>query len=226
LRLVETTIDHQLPESLLYDDAARAAVFVEYGLPTEFNINGYENWLPCHNHCNQEKGPRHREFVPGIKAILDRLRSKANEVRRAKESVDLNIAKDRVFKTIFAALEKRTITLLDLDQLLQAFVRQPANAGVSDDVILLDSGHWVPRDSIVYEGTCGCERPACVGRKNKIYCYSQRHDIATCHPIASFSNLRLKERRVEFIDGQLTRPNSVQPSPFYRMPSTRSPQAQ
>jgi len=46
-----------------------------------------------------------------------------------------------------------------------------AKAGVPDDVIILDSGHWVPRDSIVKEGTCRCERPACVGRKNKVYCY-------------------------------------------------------
>lgn len=171
LRLVETTIDHQLPESLLYDDTRREAVVVEYGLPKDFSINGYENWLPCHNHCNQAKGERSTEFVPGIKAILDRLRAKAHEVDRVAQSVALNIAKDKVFKAVFAGLEKRTITLLDLDQLLQAFVRDPEKAGVPDDVITLDSGHWVPRESIVHGGTCRCERSACVGRKNKVYCY-------------------------------------------------------
>jgi hypothetical protein len=171
LRLVETTIDHQLPESLLYDDARRQAVFVEYGLSKDFNINGFENWLPCHNHCNQSKGDKSSGFVPGVKAILDRLSAKAQEVSRVADSVALNIAKDKVFKAIFAGLERRTITALDLDQLLQAFVRDPAKAGVPDDVIILDSGHWVPRDSIVYEGTCRCERPECVGRKDKVYCY-------------------------------------------------------
>ena len=127
--------------------------------------------LPCHNHCNQTKGERSADFVPGIKAILDRLKAKARQVERVADSVALNVAKDKVFKAIFTGLEKRTITLIDLDQLLQAFVRDPAKAGVPDDVIILDSGHWVPRDSIVQEGTCRCERPACVGRKNKVYCY-------------------------------------------------------
>jgi HNH endonuclease len=171
LRLIETTIDHQIPESLLYDDARRESVFTEYGLPKDFNINGYENWLPCHNHCNQAKGSRTSEFVPGIKKILDRLREKAQVVERVADSVALNIAKDKVFKTLFAALEKQTITVIDLDQLLEAFVRDPAKGGVPDDVIILDSGRWVKRENIVHEGTCRCERQACVGRKNKVYSY-------------------------------------------------------
>ena len=171
LRLIETTIDHQIPESLLYDDARRESVFTEYGLPKDFNINGYENWLPCHNHCNQAKGSRTSEFVPGIKKILDRLREKAQVVERVADSIALNIAKDKVFKTLFAALEEQTITVIDLDQLLEAFVRDPAAGGVPDDVIILDSGRWVKRENIVHEGTCRCERQACVGRKNKVYCY-------------------------------------------------------
>lgn len=40
LELIDTTIDHQLPESLLCDDARRAAVLAEYGLPEDFNIKG------------------------------------------------------------------------------------------------------------------------------------------------------------------------------------------
>jgi len=137
----------------------------------DFNINGYENWLPCHNHCNQAKGSRTSEFVPGIKKILDRLREKAQVVERVADSIALNIAKDKVFKTLFAALEEQTITVIDLDQLLEAFVRDPAAGGVPDDVIILDSGRWVKRENIVHEGTCRCERQACVGRKNKVYCY-------------------------------------------------------
>ena len=171
LQLIETTIDHQLPESLLYDEARRAAVFEEYGLPKDFNINGYENWLPAHNHCNQAKGSGTSEFVPGIKKILDRLRAKAKQVERVADSVALNIAKDKVFKTLFTALEEQTITILDLDQLVEAFVRDPAAGGVPDDVIILDDGRWVKRENIIQEGPCRCERDACIGRKNKVYCY-------------------------------------------------------
>lgn len=171
LELIDTTIDHQLPESLLYDDARRAAVFEEYGLPEDFNINGYENWLPCHHRCNQAKGSEVPEFVPGIKKIIERLRKKAQQVARVADSVALNVAKDKVFSTLFAALEEQTITVLDLDQLLDAFVRDPKAAGVPDDVIILDNGRWVKRENIVSEGYCRCEQNFCVGRKNKVYCY-------------------------------------------------------
>ena len=101
LELIDTTIDHQLPESLLYDDAGRAEVFAEYGLPADFNINGYENWLPCHNRCNQAKGSEVPEYVPGVKKIIERLRKKAQQVERVADSVALNIAKDKVFSTLF-----------------------------------------------------------------------------------------------------------------------------
>jgi hypothetical protein len=171
LRIWETTIDHVLPESLLDDEAARRDILTQYGLPESFNINGYENWLPCHTHCNQQKGAIALTFVPGHKAILDRLKSKAGEAERAARSVTANIAKDKVFRSIFAGLEQRTISVRDLEDLLQAFVEDPRKAGMSEDGLLLDSGYWFPRDQIVHEGLCRCERNACVGYNKKIYCY-------------------------------------------------------
>lgn len=173
LRLVEATIDHVLPESLLDDDVKREAVLAEYGLPMDFNINGYENWLPCHNHCNQSKGNRTPAFVPGNSAVIDGLRQMARRAERIALEVSSNVAKDKVFKTIFAALEKQTITVLDLSELLHAFINDPAKAGVPGDVIILDSGYWVPRDQIIREGICRCERDTCVGSTRKVYCYFQ-----------------------------------------------------
>ncbi|WP_133512842.1 HNH endonuclease [Candidatus Thiosymbion oneisti] len=171
LRLVEVTIDHVLPESLLDDEEKRKEILAEYGLPQDFNINGYENWLPCHNHCNQSKGNKIPVFVPGNKAIIDALRDTAPKAERTARAVSSNAAKDNVFKTVFTALEKQTITVRDLDELLQAFVDDPAIVGVPSDVIILDSGYWVPREQIAREGTCRCERNACVGRDDKVYCY-------------------------------------------------------
>jgi hypothetical protein len=174
LRLVEVTVDHVLPESLLADDIAHKAVLAEYGLPTHFNINGYENWLPCHNHCNQSKSNCPPTFVPGNKAILDRLAAKADEVARVANAVTSNVAKDRVFKTVFAALERRTLSLRDLDDLMRGFAEEPSAAGIPDDVIVLDSGYWFNRDEIVREGQCRCERKQCVGADKKVYCYFEK----------------------------------------------------
>jgi hypothetical protein len=151
LRLVEVTVDHVLPESLLDDEGKRETVFSEYGLSKDFKINSYENWLPCHSHCNQSKGNRPPAFVPGNKVILDGLIDRAPKAERIARSVSSNVAKDGVFKTVFAALERQTITVRDLDELIRAFFDNPAMAGVPDDVVILDSGYWVPRDQIARE---------------------------------------------------------------------------
>src|SRR4051812_14466396 len=82
LRLIETTVDHVIAENLLEDNDKRMQVILQYGLPSSFNINGFENWLPCHNHCNQKKGTMEFPFVPGNRVILDRLMRLAPQVQR------------------------------------------------------------------------------------------------------------------------------------------------
>jgi hypothetical protein len=171
LRLFEATIDHVLPESLLDDDVKRRGILSDYGLPQDFNINGYENWLPCHNHCNQRKGSNVPEFIPGNKVIFDRLRQRALHTEQTAHSVSINADKDNVFKTIFAALERQTISMRDLDELLDAFIHEPAKSGVPEDVMILDSGYWIRLDQIAREEECRCERLACVSRSSKVYCY-------------------------------------------------------
>lgn len=82
-----------------------------------------------------------------------------------------NAAKDNVIKSVFVGLEKQTISMHDLYELLHGFINNPSETGVSDDVIILDNGYWYRRDQIVYEGMCRCERNACVGMNDKVYCY-------------------------------------------------------
>lgn len=171
LRLAEATVDHVLPESLLDDEDRREAILVEYGLPKDFNINGYENWLPCHNHCNQSKGNNPPAFVPGNKAIITGLQRRAAEAERIAREVSSNATKDKVFKTVFAALERQAISMHDLGDFWEAFLADPTQAGVPDDFIVLDSGYWIRKDQIVRQGTCCCERDTCVGRNDKVYCY-------------------------------------------------------
>jgi hypothetical protein len=171
LRLVDVTVDHVLPESLLDDDDKRQKILYDYGLSINFNINSYENWLPCHNRCNQSKSNKTPDFIPGNKVIFDSLRQKAPEMERVARAVSSNLSKDKVFNAMFVALERQTISMRDIDDLLRAFVDDPVKAGVPEDVIILDSGYWVRRDQIVSQGMCRCERQVCVGHSGKVYCY-------------------------------------------------------
>jgi len=51
----ELNIDHIIPESLLNDPENLDIILEKYGLPETFRINSLENFIPCHNHCNQSK---------------------------------------------------------------------------------------------------------------------------------------------------------------------------
>jgi hypothetical protein len=81
--------------------------------------------------------------------------------------------KDKVLHSIFAGLEKQTISMLDLEELLRAFIDDPVNSDVPSNVIIFDNGYWIRRKQIVREGKCRFERRACVGRSDKVYCYFQ-----------------------------------------------------
>ena len=171
LRLVDTTIDHFFPESLLVDDTRRIEVLGEYGLTDDFNINGFENWLPCHGHCNQAKGNKTFGFIPGNMLVLQQLIKLAPKVKKTALEVSSNVTKDKVFARVFAALERKTISTEDLKELFGRLVEEPASKVVPEEVILLDSGYWVFRNEVAREGECQCERNRCVDSTGKVYCY-------------------------------------------------------
>ncbi len=169
LRFFETTVDHVLPESLLEVPDELAQLLAQYGLPTDFNINGFENWLPCHQHCNQRKGARMFRFVPENSFILQRLGALASSVERTARNVGTNAAKDKLIGSLSAALERQTISWDELQELLGQENQQPF------EMIHLDSGYWLDKRDVARECDCQCERTQCVGADHKVHCYFSRY---------------------------------------------------
>jgi len=174
LRLIETTIDHVLPESLLNDQKRLKTALEYYGLPSNFKINGFENWLPCHNHCNQAKASAPFEAVPATMVSLLRAIQRAPEVQRLSDSIRANVAKDELFAKIFVALEQETVSLADLQELLADIDSPLPSPRDLSEIVLLDDGRWVFRSDIASEGVCRCERNNCVDSSTKIHCIFPR----------------------------------------------------
>jgi len=97
LRLHETTVDHVLPEWLLYDHEERMHVISEYGLNQDFDISSHENWLPCHDRCNRKKGNVVPTFIPAHRATLENLIEQVPQTEKVAAALRSNSAKDRVF---------------------------------------------------------------------------------------------------------------------------------
>ncbi|MBF0401597.1 MAG: hypothetical protein HQL90_12635 [Magnetococcales bacterium] len=167
----DATIDHFFPENLLANCDLRTKTLNEWGLPEDFNINGPENWLPCHASCNQKKGIIVLDFIPGTFFVLRKLMKRAEEVRRTISGITSNASKAKIFVSIFSSLENKSISTDDLQDMFSKLLKKSAPVPDPDEVLLLDGGYWVFRKDVVREGKCQCERDRCVGSTDKIHCY-------------------------------------------------------
>jgi hypothetical protein len=85
LDFAHTEIDHILPEYLVDDPEELQRVLAEYGLPANFNVSSFENWLRTHGSCNRKKRDHLFRPTPIIQVHIDRARSKAPAALRAAE---------------------------------------------------------------------------------------------------------------------------------------------
>lgn len=88
LTAVTFEVDHVIPETLLQDEAALGQVLKDFGLPDDFDLNDYGNWLPACRPCNGRKLKHVFRPTPIVQIELDRARSKAESARsRAHRAV-------------------------------------------------------------------------------------------------------------------------------------------
>jgi hypothetical protein len=75
-------VDHVVPECLLAEPPKLAAVLCALGLPSNFRINSFANWLPACGPCNGTKSDM--VFVPSpiVQVLLQRTASKAANAER------------------------------------------------------------------------------------------------------------------------------------------------
>jgi hypothetical protein len=69
--LVSMEVDHVIPESLLGTEKL-SDVLQKLGLPKEFNLNSYANWMPACSQCNSMKSNTVFEPTPIFQIILQK----------------------------------------------------------------------------------------------------------------------------------------------------------
>lgn len=167
LEYKDTDIDHVVPEKLLAARGELERVLSDLGLPTEFNLNGPENWLPSHPRCNQEKSDRVL-FLPVTRYLLDLTIRRAPEVRRQIDRMRARANRGRSSATVRAAIEDGALTAEDLRHL--GVELSPVQILDESGIVLLEDNHWVFRNDVAYEGLCECERSWCVDANEKVFC--------------------------------------------------------
>lgn len=94
--LLETEVDHVIPETLI-GDAALTTVLAELGLPANFDINSFANWMPAHQRCNREKSDA--VFRPSPLIQL-KLQSAADRADRSKALHDEYLSDRKISRAI------------------------------------------------------------------------------------------------------------------------------
>jgi hypothetical protein len=121
----DVQIDHCIPESLESEPAELAGVRRNYGLGADFRINGFENWVTCHQGCNLRKL---RAIVPNCAATLFQftmLRERAPKLEANRKKFDEDIRRERVLVTLRTALDKGTIVQADVLNLVSGVPNVP-----------------------------------------------------------------------------------------------------
>ncbi|WP_292142506.1 hypothetical protein [Mesorhizobium sp.] len=123
-------MDHIIPESLLDDSGRLQYIFREYGLPIDFSINSYANWLPAYRHCNREKENSVFDPVAAILAPLNRARKKFAKCG----SLERKCLNDKEVSKILNAVE-RALNLQATDLFVLSHLNNAAISGAQLDEI-------------------------------------------------------------------------------------------
>lgn len=114
----ETTIDHVIPESCLINEDKYNEFKNSFGLNDNFNINGFENWMPCHSICNSQKACR---LLPITNIALKTAAKKATIIQKELEKLEEDESKNEILATLLGWIENDKISPTELSLAFEMF---------------------------------------------------------------------------------------------------------
>jgi 5-methylcytosine-specific restriction endonuclease McrA len=134
----ETEIDHIIPESIGKNVARFDQLKIDYKLGGDFNVNSYENWMPCCRKCNREKSDIILENSLKLQILLQNARSKVARAKEAERKSRTDRKLSISINTIKAANTDGTLSKTDVSA-LRAIVdyQEKSRKGENGDNLML-----------------------------------------------------------------------------------------
>lgn len=107
--LMSMQVDHVVPEHLADDADELKKVLTSFGLPDDFDLNSYENWMPACAPCNNRKRGRVFKSTPLIQLELQRAAEKASEARELEAEGVSSRKLARALNSLLRANESGTL---------------------------------------------------------------------------------------------------------------------
>lgn len=145
--LLTMEVDHIIPEHLLDKPEELAGILHRFGLPHDFSLNSYANWMPACGPCNNRKRGKAFQPTPLIQMELQIAREKASKAMELAATV---VSKQRVTKAINAikrafacneqideiVAELRPLVLFHLEHRDQDMVAEPIHLAPNYNIFL------------------------------------------------------------------------------------------
>lgn len=108
--LKQVTIDHLFPESLLCEPEKWKKHRTDFGLPEDFKINSFANWVPAHSQCNSTKSTTVYENGPVMVKAIHEVGRKAEIANRIWRNICKSMEKSEAMAQIEALIEAEKVT--------------------------------------------------------------------------------------------------------------------
>ena len=116
----DMTVDHVLPVRLLDHRNELQIVLGNLGLPDDFELNNYDNWLPACASCNQKKGAAVLVSA-ATHLLLHAAKKAAGKARKLEAALVRRTKGDKVVAMLEVALEQGSVSPDKVLALLRAY---------------------------------------------------------------------------------------------------------
>jgi 5-methylcytosine-specific restriction endonuclease McrA len=133
----DVQIDHVFPEDLLDDNSELARIKVEYGLGAQYDINGFENWVTCHQGCNLRKRNTVLPNAPRTLLTVAELKQRAPKLASESKKYASRKRAEEILGMLASALTAGSLTKEDVLDLITDPPQVPIVSAVSAVTIRL-----------------------------------------------------------------------------------------
>ncbi|MCK6565626.1 MAG: hypothetical protein L6Q80_12890 [Dehalococcoidia bacterium] len=141
------TVDHVIPEHLVDKPEQLASVLTEYGLPPEYQVNDFPNWVPAHQSCNRSKGTVVHPGSPAMIRALDRASKRAEVARRKAAQIAREPDQAKAIAMVETWVRADIVQVTDLADVVSRHQGVPVRLVAVEDQLSFEGGGMAAADS-------------------------------------------------------------------------------
>ncbi|MFA5879104.1 MAG: HNH endonuclease signature motif containing protein [Candidatus Margulisiibacteriota bacterium] len=146
----DLNIDHIIPEKFLSNKDDLKKYLKKIGLKESFEINSYNNWVPCCRKCNLEKGGNLYNKNT-ILHYLEVIKNKVPKIILLEEKIKKRLEKEKWNLTVSVALENGKISVSEINQLMNNHkVNSEIKFRISSEIEFVNRifREWITQDDL------------------------------------------------------------------------------